>query len=134
MCDLFNEFMKFQKLSSEPMQICHAKKIFGQVAFFSVDNVKNVACQEKKDGAIEISIKHFPHELTRSGVLLSWAPIEMTTTVTTHMKLEELWTLKHDTLEGSYGTRNMITFHNCKSKSRGGCTMLTLTTGGEELE
>lgn len=130
MCDLFEEFLKFQTQATEPLQIAVSSRLPGGLKWHRIDNVWKATCKDYADGSTDLEIHYAPkrtwHIVTGSIVSL---PIQSTTTIATSEKFKTEWRIRGVKENGiaylpSGATSGIFTLDNCAGKKSRCYTLL----------
>jgi hypothetical protein len=118
MCDVFNNFLKFQRQSQEPMHVLTGKRYFGQLFFMRGYVVKDAVCTESVDGSSKVDITFYRQEAFFKQLPLLSLPTLRVRTIETPDSLRDSWTIKFSEPNLHYDKpADFVTLDNNKSRS-----------------
>lgn len=123
MCDLFDEFLNFQKKTQEPMQFARNQKFTGGISWHDVHVATKVACKQNIDGSVQLNVNYFEKKWFLISRGLFRMPLEKQTVIVTQENFKEHWKLgapsdKHRRLSTNDEMWNAVTFTNCEANSK----------------
>lgn len=127
MCDQFQQFLKFQKKSVEPMTF-HRTRTIGGISLNFMYKVDEVYCKENQDGSVQLDVKYYALKTkwVRRGLGFYRFPVE-NHTVLTDKNFDENWTFVRPNADEE--STNAAVFHNC-SNATTKCFMFIATLNG----
>ncbi len=132
MCDQFQQFLKFQKQSVEPMSFCRSQNI-GGISWNYLYKVDEVECNQNSDGSVQLDVKYYASKTKwiRQGLGFYRVPQQSHSVLTTEKNFDEHWTFvrpgeENRVWKSDGESSKAAVFHNC-SNSGTKCVMFITT-------
>ncbi len=123
MCDLFDQFLKFQKKAREPVHFSQVQRFIGGISWHDVHVTTKVSCRQNLDGSVQLDVKYFEKKWFLRGRAILQLPIETQTVIVTQEQFKKHWKFgapseTHRRLTTNDEIWNAVTFTNCGTDNK----------------